>query len=148
LAGNQTWDISAQFGQPGSLIRGGQAFVEWSYNNGPQNEFPFCIRGTNPAEETVLSELQQWVAPWFLKNIFYHETRMAQFCQQGLMEIGYCHASNNNWGMPVFGPPGGYGLGQLDPPPGLDAIWNWKSNVAASISLLDSKAGASAVHNE
>lgn len=141
LPGSQTWDISSHFGAPGSLIRGGQAFIDWSYNNGPQQQFPFCIRGMNPAEATVLSELQQYLAPWFLKNIFYHETRMAQFCEAGVMDVEYCLASNNNWGMPVFGPPGGYGLGQLDPPPGLDAIWNWKSNVAASISLLESKQG-------
>jgi hypothetical protein len=141
MPASQTWNISPEFGEPGVLIRGGQATLEWSLDGGATQQYGFCIRGTNPSETTIEAFLTAFVAPWFLKNIFYHETLMSQFCEPVRMQVLYCAPSNNHWGRPIFGYPGGYGLGQLDPPPGLDAIWSWKSNAAASIAPVEAKAG-------
>ncbi|RFA35668.1 hypothetical protein CAL65_12085, partial [Alkalilimnicola ehrlichii] len=43
-----------------------------------------------------------------------------------------------NW--PQFGPPGGWGVAQLDnPPPTQNQIWNWKENVTGAFQLLVKK---------
>ncbi|MFZ1081783.1 MAG: hypothetical protein WAO19_07645, partial [Candidatus Kryptoniota bacterium] len=62
--------------------------------------------------------------------------------------------SNNNdeynvKGNPIYGPPGGFGLMQLDNPPASEAeLWNWKDNLSAGTSLFAQEvAGAAGYAN-
>ena len=46
-------------------------------------------------------------------------------------------------GLPIFGPPHGYGLMQIDNPRASDEqVWNWRANRAAGVALLSDKRGA------
>ena len=133
LPARQTWN--AGFGS----IVGGQAVLEWSYNGVAQQPFNFCILGTNPDPAivgTVLAAVPYWMAP----RIAVHETNTSNFCEYGRLQSGYC-SNSANYGWPVWGPPGGYGIMQVDPPPSLDAIWNWRSAIAAGKNKLDLHAG-------
>jgi hypothetical protein len=133
-AANQIWN--AVFSQ--SLF-GGQAVLQWTYNGVAQQPFSFCILGTNPdftTAGTVLAAVPYWMAP----NIAVHETNTSNFCELGRLQSAYC-SSSANFGWPVWGTPGGYGIMQVDSPPSLDAIWNWRTAIAAGKTKLDSHAG-------
>ena len=63
---------------------------------------------------------------------------MQQFCQPG--GVAYC-SNSANAGLPVFGPPNGYYIMQLDPPPSTDAVFNWQTNINGAQTLLQALAG-------
>jgi len=50
--------------------------------------------------------------------------------------------------MPDYGPPGGYGIFQFDPPPSLNEIWNWPANVTYDQIFLYGKTGPVANTND
>lgn len=67
---------------------------------------------------------------------------MSQFCQLNREQVCcYCNQSAN-WGFPVYGPPAGYGVMQLDPTPGLNDLWNWQTGVTNGKNMLDIKSAA------
>ena len=87
------------------------------------------IRGKNPAKQTVKDTLGQLI----LQVICYKEAypKWQQFGSSGL---------------PVFGPPNGFGLMQLDPPSSSDQIWSWVSNVQEGRSRWREKIAMSKYH--
>jgi hypothetical protein len=101
------------------------------------------IRGQNPDFTTALSALT--ASPfWFAPNIAIYESNLSQFCDVGNRTGNqYCLSSANLF-LPIFGPPGGYGMMQLDPPPSWDDIWNWRTNIADGNNLLQTLAGPQA----
>lgn len=53
--------------------------------------------------------------------------------------------SYNVHGNPIYGPPNGFGLMQIDtPPPTESELWNWKENLNAGIKLFSEKAAMAA----
>lgn len=78
------------------------------------------IRGKNPTKQAVKDRLGSLE----LQVIAYKESRFRQFDADGL---------------PIFGPPSGFGVMQLDPPPSPEVIWNWKANVDAGIKVYKTK---------
>jgi hypothetical protein len=112
---------------------GGQATVTATYKNVPYS-FPFCISGTNPKQPAVDTWFASNRAFWFEDNVAIHETFQSQFCDADTTRTGggiYCGSDSSKVGMPIYGPPGGYGILQTDPAPDMNSIWSWKGNIAA-----------------
>jgi hypothetical protein len=81
------------------------------------------IKGRNPNKETIKETLGKPI----LQVICYKESypKWHQF---------------DNSGLPIFGPPGGFGLMQLDtPPPTSQQIWSWLENVRGGRTLWHEK---------
>ena len=125
---------------PFASIFGGLAALNWTFNGTAQQPANFCILGTNPDFATA-SALISGGSYWMAKNIGVHETNTSNFCEVGRLQSGkYCSKSENDrW--PAWGPPGGYGIMQTDPPPSLDAIWNWRTSIQAGMDRLNALAG-------
>jgi hypothetical protein len=80
------------------------------------------IRGTNPSKDEIRAQLGSIPA----QVRAYKESRFRQF---GPNE------------MPLFGPPRGFGVMQIDNPPATARqIWSWKENVDAGLALIAAKA--------
>ncbi|WP_113639268.1 hypothetical protein [Nubsella zeaxanthinifaciens] len=127
IAPNSSWQINYE-----NKIRGGECTIEYLPNNETWNSdtirrFIFYIRGTNPASQQVkgyLDKPQITGQPntsylsrfWFLRRLIRHESasgkdnRLHQFYPY--KKDGYGILIKN--GLPVFGAPRGYGLGQID----------------------------------
>jgi hypothetical protein len=133
LAANQGWSPTFP------SIFGGQASIQWTHNGVAQTPFDFCILAQNPDWTTATSAFNKY---WFSPNIAIHETNMSQFCDGAARTAAapFCSGGANP-GLPIWGKPGGYGMMQLDPPPSIDAIWNWRTAVSAGIQRLDDLAG-------
>jgi hypothetical protein len=82
---------------------------------------PYKIIGNNPTIEAVKDglTLQEQVVAYLESRPKWH------------------HFDND--GFPVFGPPHGYGLMQLDPPDNDNQIWNWRTNRTGGIQRLQNK---------
>ena len=118
LSAASTWDIRSEFG---GALRGGTATISYRYNSQPERSFTFQIRGANPVEADAKSRLGG--SPWFLTRIARQESGIRQF----------------NGGDPLFGAPNGWGIMQVDPPPGPQEIWNWAANVDAGKGVINQK---------
>ena len=80
------------------------------------------IRGKNPARDAIKSRLGSVSA----QVRAYKESRFRQF---GPDE------------MPLFGPPRGFGVMQIDTPPATARqVWSWVDNVDGGLALIDQKA--------
>lgn len=81
----------------------------------------FGILGDNPSKATVRTAL----GSLDLQVIAYKESRLKQF---------------DNAGLPLWGPPNGFGVMQLDNPrPTGRQLWDWKQNTSGAASLLATK---------
>lgn len=81
----------------------------------------WSIRGDNPSKSAVKTALREVR----LQVIAYMESRFRQFDVTGL---------------PLFGPPNGFGIMQIDNPPATARqVWDWRSNVAAGVALIARK---------
>jgi len=80
------------------------------------------VRGDNPTKADVRSRLGELP----LQVTAYRESRLRQFDASGL---------------PLFGPPNGFGVMQLDTPPATARqLWDWRQNVDAGVALFRQKA--------
>jgi hypothetical protein len=108
-------------GVPGGLVGGLMTFEAVETSSGDRAYFPLYVRGENPQESTVRSQI---AAPWYADNICFHESGYNQF-------IG---------GYPLFGEPDGWGLFQLDSsrgsPISLAEKWSWQANVQGGMSAI------------
>ena len=131
LDASQPWTI-----RPLAII-GGSATLNWAFNGAIQPPFKFCIQSYNPsfADATAGLNATPW---WFLQNISIHETNMSNVCEPNRNQgTPYCIS---NVAMPTFGPPGGYGMLQIDPPADFSSVWDWRSNVIAGSGVAATKA--------
>jgi hypothetical protein len=116
LPATSTWNINF-----GSLTRGGTATLYYRYNSQAEKYFTFTIGGTNPSENDAKGKLGS--DPWFLTRIARQESGIHQFSGSS----------------PLFGSPNGWGIMQVDPPPGPEQIWNWHANVQEGKDRLEEK---------
>ena len=121
IVGNGDWTPNW-----GSLLAGGAVEVHVAASIGGSSEATdeqtgYQIRGTNPPKSLVKSgcTIQEQV-------VIYKESWPK-----------WCQFDSSGW--PIFGPPNGWGLMQLDPPPSELVIWNWRENRAQGQSILASK---------
>jgi len=130
------WDIGSLLaGNPGGFF-GGNARLQAILPDGTVRTLDFTILGDNPYPSDVLDYAA--TGPWFMPAIIAAESgTTVQF---------------DNSGYPLFGPPDGWGVCQVEgqePRPALPpnhslasgVIWNWENNVDAAIALLRSKRG-------
>ncbi len=118
LSSTSTWNTQSDFG---SNHRGGTATIQYKYNSYPWRSFVLHIGGTNPSEANAKSYLGS--SPWFLKRIARQESGIQQFSSSD----------------PKFGSPNGWGMMQLDPPPGPQEIWSWWDNADGGKALVNTK---------
>jgi hypothetical protein len=126
---------------PFSSFFGGDGQIEWTYNGAAQSPFPVCIRARNPTQIELFNYMRATIPYWFVTNIALHESNLSNFCEPGRTDgAPYCLRGKNP-GMPIFGVPAGYGVGQLDTPtPTVAQIWNWRENVLGMQDLTAKKA--------
>lgn len=128
------WDISSDLGAD---LRGGKAKLYFNYQ-GQLGEKIFHIRGANPSESTVETEVG--TDPWYAKPIAKWESDepsqgryYAQFNTVGT--LGPDPA--DYLACPNYGPPNGWGIMQLDNPnPNAQQLWNWKANISEGKARL------------
>lgn len=115
---------------PFTAVRGGILHVSVSATvNGQllKGEKKAEIKGTNPSSE----QLRAYGVPELLLKLMTAESSLRQFLTTG-HKAGYPLFSSDNLG--------GVGLGQITRPrPTNDEVWNWKSNVTASVALYHGK---------
>ena len=130
-----TWYIVQDF--PYQVIRGGLATVSWTYASNPTQHQTFCIAGTNPDNSAAKTFLVATPADytWFIQQLAKTEsidvTARNVFYNQFKSDF-----------TPLFGPPGGYGMMQLDPPPGPQEVWDWRANINGGKNVVVSKRDA------
>jgi hypothetical protein len=136
------------------LVAGGDVTFSWrlrpssTWNSlqsqsGSQTPFKVTIRGLPAPSEAlfrshVINNLGD--SPWFLKWIPAAESRFDQFETSSKFYLGVLYAVT---GMPLWGPPHGYGMMQIDPPTGgqgnlppITTMFNWRVNVDVARALL------------
>jgi hypothetical protein len=133
------------------VIRGGIAYLIAESPVGVRDTLRFFIKGTNPTVSQLNNYLNQapYNQAWFFKKIIFHESGTpnnltAEVRQFNPYNRSRENLSENNWDavsrMPTFGPPCGWGLGQLDnPAPAAQALWDWQANIRAAYDLLMDK---------
>lgn len=114
---HNTWNIDF-----GSHIRGGIATfeyvngdTEWSDEN--IQTFVFYLRGQNPNRDNVITYIEDEGYDdqyWFLTRLIRHESTTGNSDEFRQFNSGTNYAVNSVRGLPNFGPPRGYGLGQID----------------------------------
>jgi hypothetical protein len=140
-------------------IRGGIAYLIAESPNGKQRDtVRFFIKGSNPTVEELNIYLNQapYNTVWFFKKIIFHESGTSNNLTAQVKQFNFYNENNENlsetnWNafsrMPNFGPPCGWGLGQLDnPAPPAQALWDWKANVRGAYDLLVEKRANVANH--
>ena len=119
---NGTWDIGAAFG---GRFCGGSAVVSATYQ-GYTATFSFTILGgQNPTAAAVKSALGS--TPWFIQQLAAWES-------SGRNSPGPYSQFQTN-GQPIYGPPNGFGVMQLDYNPIPTDLWTWNENVSDGLSL-------------
>ena len=132
---------------------------------------PFRVAGVNPAgppeemDAIVEAAVREYfslhageayvqalpLAAWAvtLRLLIRHESRGVHFGVLGMdvvSNFGVAPYYGKQRGMPLFGPPHGYGLGQLDNPPVTDdACWSFIGNVKAAVALVMGSKAAEAL---
>jgi hypothetical protein len=115
----------------GSDIQGGtlvcHCSISWRRNSDGQTgqtgegEQLFGILADNPSKSEIKAELGLLE----LQVIGYKESRFKQF---------------DNASLPLFGPPNGFGIMQLDTPrPTARQLWDWKQNISQGKSIFQQK---------
>jgi parallel beta-helix repeat protein len=107
----------------GSIIMGGDMKITVAITIGGikyEDSILIEIRGENPNKEAVKAELGE--LKYQILAYMESKPKWCQFDKKGL---------------PIFGPPSGYGLMQLDPPPSYKEIWDWKADVKAGKEHFD-----------
>ena len=126
-----TWGVPFTTKSSGEQIfRGGQVKLTVNATTSDGKTYstslsPNSILGDNPSPAEARSgvSLQMQV-------VMYLESSFRQF------ETSKSHGTV---GYPLYGPPHGYGIAQLDPPSDENQLWNWKENRAEGVSRLNAK---------
>jgi hypothetical protein len=122
ISATATWIINTTMGQE---FRGGNVELMVVYQ-GDTKTLPFRVLGVNPTRAIAEAYLLAQNPPPCASAIITHESSWKQF--------------NSGTGTfnqePNFGPPSGWGIGQLDPSPGKQHLWHWKVNIAEAASRM------------
>ncbi|MBS1826561.1 MAG: hypothetical protein JST93_14695 [Acidobacteria bacterium] len=116
-------------------VAGGLATIYWKVGNGPEQQAPLNVHGTNPDRTYVKNLLGG--SPWFLQQLAAHESGGP--CAEGGMRQFYSPpCSTRPEGRPTWGTPHGFGVMQVDPPPTYVTLWDWTVNVSQGKQKLAS----------
>ena len=106
----------------GDDIRGGTAIFEYvtgenEWNDDNIQTFTFYLRGRNPNRDEVISYIEDEGYDdqyWFLIRLIRHESATGSSNEFRQYNPGTNYTTTSVRGLPNFGPPRGYGLGQID----------------------------------
>ncbi|HVB98716.1 MAG TPA: hypothetical protein VNJ12_05200 [Candidatus Dormibacteraeota bacterium] len=125
-----------------------------SADDGPAATLTFYILGTNDTEANVHAYYESEInthpnfinlgMPWFCGQVLTVESGAKQFCTGPSDGNGNCGKySPNIVGMPIFGPPDGNGISQVDGTEwgyyGTNSAspwWNWQDNINDGLDIL------------
>jgi hypothetical protein len=131
VSATATWIINATMG---TQFRGGNVELRVVYQ-GDTKTLPYRVLGENPARADAEAFLTAQNPPPYASAIITHESNWRQFNQ----------GTNNFNQEPNFGAPNGWGIGQLDPPPGKQHLWHWRDNMTeAAVRMRAYQAEANA----
>jgi hypothetical protein len=135
-------------GQEFNFVQGGRVEIILSVNlplNPPlalSQKYEFSIKGGNPNKYDVFAYIDANIESkwWFFKRVAVHESgshggiesEMKQFKPHVDSKEDLWSAWTNDSRTPLFGPPSGYGIMQLDnitPLPDKLELWNWQANI-------------------
>jgi hypothetical protein len=141
VALNEEWRVNF-----GNDIRGGMAYLLCRHDNQIDTSI-FYIRGTNPTEAQIRSYIneQGYNQYWFIIKMARRESSMCQFGTLANYTINRQTGNANASGEPLYGPPRGFGLKQLDNwgRPNHHAysqhLWNWKANIDGGVEVIREK---------
>jgi hypothetical protein len=103
------------------------------YNTNPDTlKNLFVIKGKNPTVAIVLAEFSKHLYTEYTTDnyaaVAWDESRFNQFSMADSDNfIAHPHSTTPTY--PLKGPPSGFGLMQIDPPPADSIVWNWVANV-------------------
>jgi hypothetical protein len=126
-------------------IIGGKAILSW--DGIPNGTFTFNIRGINPTSAQItqyLNAIGLLPNSWYITDLLRDESSSKQFNYKSTVSfydytVGTPLLASYKGlkGLPIYGPPNGWGMGQLDNwkinnvtnYANSDQRWNWKSNL-------------------
>jgi hypothetical protein len=127
LTASQSWTIPFKTNFIGAdPYYGGGATIKATYNGVAPKPFSFCIDGTNPDPDDIHDQIGP--TPWYAYPIAEQESTLRQFVKK----------KNGEWD-PVWGPPHGFGIMQVDPPRKQADLFSWTQNITDGIDVLDTK---------
>jgi hypothetical protein len=139
---NEEWVVD--FGQE---HRGGTAYL--MCRDGDKTDTTrFYIRGSNPTETQIKDYMRQksYLSEyWFIVRMTRQESSMRQFGSTGNYRTAKLTGTTQGKGEPLYGPPRGFGLKQLDnwgtPKQYASSqhLWNWKENVDGGVEVIREK---------
>jgi hypothetical protein len=123
-------------------FEGGSAVV-WPYVNGAAStSSSFNILGVNPSLAILKGALAPMEPPWWFGRTMSRESSNAQFAA---FQVGAGGTNNPVNYVPLFGPPDGFGLTQIDGSNANyyakvfdDTLWDWMSNLAEGVGIAES----------
>ncbi len=129
---------------PNTMYEGGIAQVNYEINgddNGDQGP-AFWIAGMNPSlgsSGAVAAMERYFGAPWWYGHVLTQESSNQQF-RYGSDAAGLL--SGDFYGAPVFGPPDGFGIAQVDASSGANTLsdgdfWDWTQNLFDGINIAN-----------
>jgi hypothetical protein len=140
---NEAWNVDF-----GNDICGGTAYLFYRHDDGRTDTIIFYIRGTNPTETQIRNYLtQQGYNYWFFMKMTRQESSLLQFGNFGNYTTTWQTGNTNRRGEPLYGPPRGFGLKQLDNwgAPRRYAtskhLWNWQANIDGGVEVIREKEG-------
>jgi hypothetical protein len=137
LPGNEAWDIFEEFGED---FTGGKATLTYRVK-GQEGKIEFKIRGKNAkdsiAKAYIKGKTPNYPYAWAMAQ---HESREPK----NFTSYNQFNTVGSVAGTPFFGPPDGWGIGQIDrfsekKIVTSKEVYNWHENVSAMVDKLDEK---------
>lgn len=119
-----------------NLFEGGTAAISIDDDIGDSDTINFIIAGQNPSTTAIRGALLSLNPPWFFGKLLTQESSNQQF-------VGRAGLWNYT---PLYGPPDGFGLTQLDGKSPLlpdgsqklsdEVLWNWLDNLTEGVGFV------------
>lgn len=129
LSSDVPWELSTEWG---ARFRGGNAMLHYKSEGIVEGYLPFLILGENPSEadaETAIPDI-----PWYTEAIARHESGYQGGRSYLQFNIGTVATHEPNWGRR-----NGWGMMQLDPPPSVVVLWDWRANIDGGMRVVSKK---------
>ena len=123
--------------QAGTGICGGTATVDYTFG-ALKGSATFVIKGQNVPYQTTQAYLNTFKyeygqLPWFLFQLVNQESAYRQF----RAPIPSSVSTPSTAGVPLLGPPRGFGVMQVEDPPSSFQLWDWRENVKAGVAAVN-----------
>jgi hypothetical protein len=138
---NDEWRVNL-----GNNMYGGKAYLLYQHDE-QTDTIVFFIRGINPSATQIRNYIneQGYDQYWFIIKMTRQESSLLQFGGGTNYSRNWQTGRGNTSGEPLYGPPRGFGLKQLDnwgnnQHATSQHLWNWKTNIDAGVEVIREKA--------